>query len=46
MDLSFPFDAQQVGLMREYADASTDQGQLASYLTCYGKENVVDADAR
>ena len=29
--LNFPFDAQQVSLMREYVDASAEQGRLASY---------------
>lgn len=30
-DLQFPFDAQQVTLMREYVDATGGQGQLATY---------------
>jgi DNA mismatch repair ATPase MutS len=40
MKLSFPFDAQQLGLMREYADASTDQGQLACYLNVMAKKTL------
>lgn len=38
--LQFPFDAQQVMLMREYVDASNEQGQLASYLNILVKKTL------
>ncbi|HVK48034.1 MAG TPA: hypothetical protein VM488_09325 [Pseudobacter sp.] len=39
-DLRFPFDAQQVTLMREYADANNEQGQLGSYVNVLLKKGL------
>ena len=39
-DLRFPFDAQQVTLMREYTDANNEQGQLSSYLNVLVKKGL------
>src|SRR5688500_5829078 len=36
--LSFPFDIQQVTLMREYVDGANEQGQFASYLNILVKK--------
>lgn len=38
--LNFPFDAQQVILMREYVDAATEQGRLASYASILVKKTL------
>lgn len=38
--LQFPFDTQQVTLMREYVEATHDQGQLGSYLNILVKKTL------